>query len=73
MAICRFSPHSDVFVTLEDSGTLECCACKLNNRTIYSTPLRNEMMHHLKEHLAAGHKVPPEAFVELTNVVTNPW
>lgn len=64
MAICRFSPSSDVFVT-EDVSLLECCACKLNNRAIYSTPLRSEMIHHLKEHLAAGHKVPPEAFVEL--------
>ncbi|GAA0552533.1 hypothetical protein FHS83_001502 [Rhizomicrobium palustre] len=64
MAICRFGPTSDVFIT-EDGSTLECCACKLNNRAIYSTPLRAEMLHHMKDHLGAGHKVPPEVLVEL--------
>jgi hypothetical protein len=66
MAICRFSPQSDVFITVEDNGRIECCACKLNDRGTYSTPLRNEMLHHLKEHLAAGHKVPSQAFVDLS-------
>jgi len=66
MAICRFSAQSDVFVTLEDNGLFECYACRLNNRGIYSTPLRDEMVHHLKAHLGAGHKVPPEALVELS-------
>ncbi len=65
MAICRFSPSSDVFVSVEDDGNVECCACRLNNRGTFRTPLRDEMVHHLKEHLGAGHKVPPEAFVEL--------
>jgi hypothetical protein len=51
---------------MEDNGLLECCACRLNNRGTYATPLRDEMVHHLKEHLGAGHKVPPEVFVELT-------
>ena len=67
MAICRFSPSSDVFVSLEDNGMLECCACRLQDRGTYSTQLRDEMVSHLKEHLAAGHKVPPEAIVELAH------
>jgi len=67
MAICRFSPQSDVFVSLSESGQVECCACRLNKRATYATPLRQEMIAHLKEHLAAGHKVPPEAIVELAD------
>lgn len=67
MAICRFSPSSDVFVSLEDDGNVECCACRLQERTTYRTPLRQEMISHLKDHLAAGHKVPPEAIVELAH------
>lgn len=67
MAICRFSPTSDVFVTLEENGVLECSACRLNNRGVFSTPLRAEMVSHLKEHLSAGHKVPSEAIEELAH------
>jgi len=67
MAISRFSATSDVFVTFEGNGLLECCACRLNDRGTYSTQLRDEMVHHLKEHLGSGHKVPPEVFVELTH------
>ena len=67
MAICRFGPQSDVFVSVGDNNVLECSACRLNNRETFSTPLRAEMVGHLKEHLAAGHKVPAEAIEELAH------
>lgn len=65
MAICRFSPVSDVFVSVTD-GRFECCACRLNERETYETRFQQDMVEHLEEHKAAGHKVPPEAISGLS-------
>lgn len=66
MAICRFGPSSDVFVANADDGRVECCACRLNDRSTYSTMSKQDMIEHLEDHMAAGHKVPPDAFADLS-------
>lgn len=66
MAICRFGPSSDVFLSYADDGQVECIACRLNARATYRTADKAAMVDHLENHLAAGHKVPPDAFADLT-------
>jgi len=66
MAIARFGENSDVFVVYADGGQIECSACRLNGRGTYRTNDRNAMVEHLEDHVDAGHKVPPDAFADLT-------
>lgn len=67
MAICRFGPNSDVFLSYADDGQVECIACRLNARATHRTTDKAAMVDHLEDHLAAGHKVPPDVFADLTH------
>jgi hypothetical protein len=66
MAIARFGDNSDVFVAYADDGRIECNACRLNSRATYRAIDKKSMVDHLEAHIDAGHKVPPEAFEDLT-------
>lgn len=59
MSYVRFSEKSDVYVYLDIAGYLCCCGCRLwpemDRWEYYST---EDMIDHLKQHEAAGHKVP---------------
>lgn len=57
MSYCRFS-EADVYVFPDVRGYLSCCGCwldKRGNSAYYST---DDMIAHLREHIAAGHHVP---------------
>jgi hypothetical protein len=65
MAFARLSPTSDVYVfTTVDSG-VQCCGCALDrtperkNQFVNFTDFET-LAAHLRQHQAAGHKVPPE-------------
>lgn len=62
MAYCRFS-EGDVYLYRNAIGIFVCSGCKLRDTTYladYAAALA-----HLREHVAAGHRVPQEAFDEL--------
>jgi hypothetical protein len=66
MSYCRFL-DADVYVFMNVSGWLECCACTLESGewkslSFYST---QEMIDHLKAHVEAGHNVPDHVFKDL--------
>lgn len=65
MAICRFGPKCDVFLSNADDGRIECIACSLNDRETHRALDNKAMIEHLEEHVAAGHKVPAEVFEAL--------
>lgn len=58
MSYARFDPTSDVYVYESVSlGRFVCFACWLDRRPgTRSFKTRTEMVVHLREHLAAGHK-----------------
>ncbi len=70
MSYARFS-EGDVYVFGDTDNLLECQGCKLNVPSdsefhgMFLTPSRSAMILHLKEHVAAGHKVPDSAFTTL--------
>lgn len=60
MSYARFSDdYSDVYVYLDVNGYLRCCACLLDgpnkSEAFFTTA---DMLAHLAQHVAAGHKVP---------------
>ena len=68
MGYARFS-YADVYVFLSCYGQLECCGCWLRTEenpsiatSFYET---EEMLEHLKLHIAAGHNVPEETIEDL--------
>lgn len=57
MSWTRFASDSDVYVFENNGGYIECCGCRL----VRPDPMVNtveEMLQHLEQHRAAGHKVP---------------
>lgn len=56
MSYSRFGDRSDVYVFLDVSGTLTCCGCQLEGRRSFDSTV--QMVDHLAEHRAAGHRVP---------------
>lgn len=76
MSYCRFSEHSDVYVFLSDNGGWECCRCCFESRpgeaVFKKFPTIEGIIAHLREHKAAGHKVPDEAIEELKFERSNP-
>lgn len=68
MSYCRFG-SGDVYVYVSCTGTLECCACALNEvqgdeifpRTFHALTTE-EMIKHLWKHLDAGHLIPGYTF-----------
>ena len=67
MAVCRLGPDSDAHVYYNRAGGIDCCGCALSNGDTFNAPDEVVMISHLKEHKAAGHKVPAEAFERLEN------
>lgn len=59
MSYARFGSDSDVYVFLNVSGYFECCGCELLTDTMSATfKTTDEMVTHLREHIAAEHAVP---------------
>jgi hypothetical protein len=67
MAVCRLGPNSDVYVVYKADGGIECHGCALFKDRGFNAPDEAAMISHLKDHAAAGHKVPSEAFERLEN------
>ena len=67
MAVCRLGPDSDVHVFYIAGGGIECRGCILFKDRGFNAPDEAAMISHLKEHAAAGHKVPSDAFERLEN------
>ena len=65
MFVCRFGADSDVYVYYRMNGDIECSGCRLSEAKAFSTKDEAEMIAHLEQHEAAGHKVPAQAFDEL--------
>ena len=65
MSVCRFGDQSDVYVFYSTHGGIECCRCDLLDGNHFNAPDEAGMIAHLEAHLAAGHRVPQEAFEEL--------
>lgn len=70
MSYCRWSRESDVYV-YASAQAIVCCACSLGARTDFEAILRSEMLRHLKEHEAAGHRVSAEAVARLHEEVVS--
>ena len=66
MAICRFSDDSDVYVYFNVYGGIECGGCRLPDVREFNAKDAAEIVAHLEKHKALGHRVPSEAFEELT-------
>lgn len=60
MSYARFSADSDVYVYAHIGGFVECCGCRLGEQWDFHSPA--EIVTHLREHEAAGHKVPDHLF-----------
>jgi hypothetical protein len=65
MAVCRPGPDSDVHVVYNVGGGIECHGCALLKERGFNAPDEAAMISHLRDHAAAGHKVPSEAFDRL--------
>lgn len=56
MSYARWSDESSVYVFAHVNGGVQCCGCILNGQwDFYSA---DEVVAHMKEHVAAGHQVP---------------
>ena len=51
--------RSDVYVYADVSGGITCCGCKLCGGMSYNLDTADEMAKHLRDHMDAGHAVPP--------------
>jgi len=67
MAVRRFSEDCDVYVYYSSAGGIDCCGCILSNKDTFNARDEATMLSHLRQHVAAGHKVPAKAFEELKN------
>ncbi len=65
MSVCRWSDESDVYVYYSVYRGVDCCSCRLGNAKTFNAGDEPEMIAHLEQHQAAGHRVPPDAFEEL--------
>lgn len=72
MSYCRFSEDSEVYVYHSVNGRFICCGCCLMEpvgaglvqyERSYRT--REQLIEHLKQHIAAGHKVPAHAIARI--------
>ena len=77
MSYCRKGNDSDLYVLSTGYG-FECVSCLLRSKyegynmhmsTVRKT--RKQMLKHLSEHEAAGHKVPKRAITRLQNEIKN--
>lgn len=67
MSYARFGWDGDVYVFMNVSGWLECCACWLRDPDEFSFQAYStgDMVKHLWEHQNAGHLVDEEVFDRL--------
>lgn len=72
MSYCRFSEESEVYVYHSVNGRFICCGCCLMEPVgaglvhyERSYGKREQLIEHLKKHIAAGHKVPARVFDRL--------
>jgi hypothetical protein len=73
MAYARWGwDGSDVYVFLNVSGWIECCSCWMNEpipESAFSESFQgrsaDEMIAHLREHVAAGHTVPEDLIPDI--------
>ena len=64
MSFARFGwEDSDVYIFLNVAGHFECCYCGISDQCKYYST--DEMITHLREHLAAGQTVPEDTFTRL--------
>ena len=68
MSFVRFSEHSDLYIYSHYLGYIECCGCSLYGT--YEAHSLEDLILHVKEHRAAGHKVPKEFEESLAECVT---
>ena len=66
MSVARFSFDSNVYVYYSDEGIV-CCGCSMSTPFFTSLTFSDEqeMIEHLRKHLAKGDKVPDYAFEAL--------
>ena len=58
MSYCRFTRGvSDLYIINTSYGVIQCLGCPLHGSVSIET--RTEMIAHVKEHIEAGHLVPP--------------
>jgi hypothetical protein len=57
VSYARFS-HADVYVFLNTAGYMDCCGCWLDHPGEFSCT--EDLLAHLKDHVAAGHFVPED-------------
>ena len=58
--------RSDLYVFLACGGFLECCACRLlSDLRSFTADTTDEMIAHVREHIAAGHAVPTHVIPSL--------
>lgn len=62
MSFARFSAESNVYVYSDVGGYVCCCGCLLGSKWDFHSPA--EVVAHLREHVAAGHKVPERLLSE---------
>jgi len=72
MSYARWSASSSVYVFHHVDGYITCCGCLLVNPDPINAKARDPELYsrsaaieHLERHLAAGHRVPSEAFIRL--------
>ena len=68
----RWSENSDVYIygggDAQGNDTMVCCSCKLNDESDFVVYTAILMTEHLKLHRKVGHKVPEEAFEEVSRL-----
>lgn len=67
MSYARFS-EGDIYIFLSIEGTLECCGCYLTGPGFFGhfdCATTDEMLAHIEEHRAAGHKIPERCVPQL--------
>lgn len=68
MSYARFGwDGSDVYVFLDVGGFLSCCGCGLSRKS-FKANSTDEMIAHLREHIAAGDCVPADVIPGLEAV-----
>jgi len=70
MAYCRFARNSDLYLFADTSGGLTCCGCQLvsppgTNGKSFRCGTRSEMIGHIEDHRAAGHRIEQGVVEEL--------
>ena len=65
MSYARFGRDSDVYVFLHVNGFFECCGCVFGGEAGRYLTSTADVIKHLEQHKAKGHKVPDDAILDL--------